>query len=248
MAVLAGVDRSLQVLDALGGSGPAGIALSELAASVELDKPVVFRILATLRARGFAVQDPHTSAYALGPGFLAVADRYLGQDHLRDVLHAAATEVGSAVNELVHVGVPEQLGVRLIDKVEPRHALRIWSQVGELSHFADSPLGHAMLAVSLRTRADVERVYGPTPRSIDEIWDLVQRTRRRGWAEVIDQEAGTASVAVAVVRGAREIAAVSTTGPLSRISETDFAAFAARSISEALDRHLPPGLSAARPS
>jgi DNA-binding IclR family transcriptional regulator len=59
------LDRALDILELLAGSSsPRGLA--DIAQQVRGPKATVHRLLATLRARGYATQDPRTGRYGAG--------------------------------------------------------------------------------------------------------------------------------------------------------------------------------------
>ena len=52
--LLTGLTRALTVLEELAAAGPQGLPIREISSKTALDKAVVHRILATLKAKGFA--------------------------------------------------------------------------------------------------------------------------------------------------------------------------------------------------
>src|SRR5699024_12695473 len=95
---LAGLDRALSVMEELARSGDTGIALGRLASDLQLDKAAIYRILTTLRARGFATQDEKSGSYRAGPALLTLADDYFRHDTLRSILHPGALHARPPVN------------------------------------------------------------------------------------------------------------------------------------------------------
>src|SRR5699024_2673449 len=93
--LLTGLTRALTVLEELAAAGPQGLPIREISPKTALDKAVVHRILATLKAQGDAEQNPISGDYFLGTSSLALADVYLKQDNLRGILHDAAVEVSA---------------------------------------------------------------------------------------------------------------------------------------------------------
>ena len=61
------LDRGLQLLSTLAET-PEGLSAPDLAEHNELNRATVYRLLSTLGARGYVVQDPESRRYSLGPG------------------------------------------------------------------------------------------------------------------------------------------------------------------------------------
>lgn len=89
--------NALDLLETFAG-GEVEQGVSAIAARLGLAKNNVFRILATLEARGYVEQDRRTERYRLAPGSLRLGLSMLGQVGLarqaRPVLDALATETG----------------------------------------------------------------------------------------------------------------------------------------------------------
>ena len=152
---LAGLDRALSVMEELARSGDTGIALGRLASDLQLDKAAIYRILTTLKARGFATQDEKSGSYRAGPALLTLADDYFSHDTLRSILHRVALQASSEVNELCHVGVPDGNHVRYVDKIEPELPIRVYSHVGIRNPSWTTALGRALLAVETTSEVDL---------------------------------------------------------------------------------------------
>ncbi len=75
--VLRVVDRSLRVLEALGGT-PDGLALSDIAAASGLPAPTARRLLLSLVSYDYVLQDEHSRRYRLGPAFSRLASQVNG--------------------------------------------------------------------------------------------------------------------------------------------------------------------------
>src|SRR6202046_2065544 len=83
---VASVDRALRILALIGGA-PTGLSLDELAASLDIPKSSLHRILAALKFRKFVAQPEVGGAYFLGTELLATAFRFHEMLDLRAVIH-----------------------------------------------------------------------------------------------------------------------------------------------------------------
>jgi len=219
---LGSVDKALTVLEALAGSGPAGVALGDLSRSLGLHKASLHRTLAALRYRGYAEQDATTGDYRLGPAATALATVYLGEENLPALLHPVLVAVCRATDELVHLGALAGTEIVYLDKVEPARAVRVWSAVGRRRPAATTALGRALLAHrplddgALAWYAAAAPDEQPvSPAALRATCDA---TRANGFAtETEENEPGISCVALPILRGGQSVAAVSVTAPAERL-------------------------------
>ncbi len=212
------LDRGLAILDLLSVVGR-DVRLSEIAASTDLPKSTVHRLLATLEARGYALRDAASGSYRLGP---KVSARFGTSREVHDILSDMAMRSGETVNLGVLVG-PE---VMYVDRADSPQALRWQMGVGSKVPAHCSGMGKAMLA-HLSDTALTRLLPDPLPahtartvRSLERLRSELAEVRERGYA--IDDEEfmdGVRCVAVPVsdVTG-RVVAAMSLAGPAFRLT------------------------------
>lgn len=243
-----GVDRALRLISLLGTRG-AGFTLDELSRASDIPKSSLHRLLAAMRARGYATQPEESSRYFLGPAALESAYTFHDSMDLRALVHPLVQRVRARFNETAHMGVLDGSEVVYLDKVEADHSLRLTSVIGGRNPAHATGVGMAMLARTLLTLADVDQWverYGPleprTIRTATSAAELAQRlevVRLKGYA-VDDEESelGVRCVAVPVLFGGPgPIAAVSFTAPKDRLnrSAVDPAGRELREMAAALD-------------
>ena len=216
------IDRALLVLEALAQAGAGGLALTELALRLGLNKTTVHRTLAALRHRGFVTAAP-SGVYELGPAATQLADVYYGDENLSVLLHPALVALCGATDELVHLGVLSGTQVVYLDKVEPERSMRVWSAVGRRTPAVTTALGRALLAFRGTDRAMLQAyVRAAGDRGVDEghVWAELQAARGRGWAaEQQENEVEISCVAVPLMRAGAAVAAVSVTAPADRMTQ-----------------------------
>jgi DNA-binding IclR family transcriptional regulator len=241
------VDRALVVLEALGGAGADGVALSDLARATGLHKASLHRILSALRFRGYATQDPRTGAYALGSAAARLGAAFDADGVLASTLHPALVALSAATQELVHLGVIAGSDVVYLDKVEPERAVRVVSAIGRRNPAATTALGRALLAARGASDAGLAGYVRSAevsrgPLDADRIAHVVAAARTTGWAvEREENEPGIACVATAVVRGEVPVAALSITAPAERMPVERVEALVAQ-VREVVPALLPDGL------
>lgn len=212
------VDRALRALSELAAAGARGRSLGELAAVLGLSKASTHRVLAALRHRGFADQDP-SGAYVLGAAAALLGERWFGEENLPALLHPALVALCSRVDELVHLGILSGTQVLYLDKVEPERSVRVWSAIGRRTPAVTTALGRAILAWRDTDRSALRAYLVDSGADADRVWSALEVARSRGWAsEEQENEAGISCVGVPLLRGGRAVAAVSITAPAERMT------------------------------
>jgi IclR family acetate operon transcriptional repressor len=223
------VERVFELLELITDAG-GEVTLSELSSSTSLPLPTIHRLLRTLVSLGYARQLPNRR-YALGPRLIRLgegANRQLGSvamPHLRQLVQQ--------LGETANMAILDADMVVYIAQVPSRHAMRMFTEVGRRAHTHDTGVGKAILA-----QLDNSAVQGiiaqagmptPTPTSIGTMETLLAELdliRERGYSiDEGEQEVGVRCFATAVP-GAPTPAAISVSGPASRVDE----GFAARAV------------------
>ena len=251
---LGSVDKALRALQVLGEAGAAGLALSQLARHLSLNKGSLHRTLSALRHRGFVDQD-NQGNYRLGTSILRLADSYLREESLRRIFHDGLGEVCARIQETCHLGVLIDDQIMYIDKVEPQRAIRIWSEIGWRNPAICTALGRAILSQKILDFESFSARFSlPAKRNLQSrttmrsIWQELLAARRRGFAiEEHENEPGVTCIGVAILRDTEAVAAFSITTPSDRMDEGRAAAVT-KILRECIAPHLPPGLSLQRPS
>jgi DNA-binding IclR family transcriptional regulator len=219
------LERALDLLEALAGAEDLGV--SEIAAQTGLVPSTAHRLLGTLVARGYASQNPTTGRYLLGYKLLeltsGVQDR-LGR--LRTAARPHLEAIQDETGETTNLVVLEGRDVVYIESVSGTRSVRLHTEVGRSIPAHTSGAGKALLAwrdpSDVATLLDGAPLAPSTPRTLttlDALQDDLAKIRRRGYAtDNEEHELGVACVATPVLdRGGRAVAAISVSGPISRI-------------------------------
>lgn len=142
------LDRGLQVLQLLGApGGQAGLTMSELADELGVGRAVVYRLVATLLGREFAVRGPD-GRVRLGPAvaWLAASVRPVVVEAARPVLRRLAEEHGATAHMAVVDGV-EGTDALAVLVVEPTWTdFHVGYRVGSRHPLTQGAAGRALLA------------------------------------------------------------------------------------------------------
>ncbi len=179
----------MRVLEALAKCGePRGV--TELARDLGTSKWVIFRHLQTLRGEGFAVQDPDTEKYELGPRLYALKDalhdRFPWSHKAREEMIRLRQEVGYTVS--VASPLEDLSGVTIIDVLGGTQDVLYTLKIGAIFQFHCSAHGKLVLAFGdpgLLERTIARGLSARTSKTIvspDALRREITRVRKRGWA------------------------------------------------------------------
>jgi IclR family transcriptional regulator, acetate operon repressor len=220
------LEKALDVLDTVGSSSQ-GLSQSEIAERLAIPRTTVYRLLATLVARGLLRRDAQRRVYCLGfKCFELARQAYVNPD----LVAAASTELRSLrdlTGETTYLATLDGHEVVALERFDGAHSERSASSLGERKPLHCTSQGKAILAalpLEQRERLIKELpLKAVTPGTITDRRRLaseIKLTAARGWS--IDEEeivpnvrcAGAAIVdAQGVVRGA-----ISVAGPAWRIT------------------------------
>ncbi|WP_285733299.1 IclR family transcriptional regulator [Nocardiopsis sp. ATB16-24] len=212
------VERAMRILVEL-AEGPATI--SELARRLDVHRATSLRLLRTLEEQRF-VRRTDDGGYQLGPRMATLAAAALEGLDIRGLASRHLRDLGASCGQTVHLGALEGDRVVYLDKVESRHAVRMYSHIGAVAPLHATGIGKAILAhMPAREREDLLGDlplprYTPNTRTERALLDEdLDRAAERGWAlDDFEHEEFIHCVA-APVRNApgRVVAAISISAP-----------------------------------
>jgi DNA-binding IclR family transcriptional regulator len=123
------VSHALDVLEQFNGSIEE-IGVTELSKRLKLHKNNVFRLLATLEARGYIQQNKATENYRLGLKCLQLGQTFIHQMGLLLQSRAVLEDLAKATKESAFVAVRKGVGIVPLDFVEAPRAVRVVSFLG----------------------------------------------------------------------------------------------------------------------
>jgi IclR family KDG regulon transcriptional repressor len=219
---IAAVGRALDLLEALSRIGPAPLAA--LASQARCTRTAGFRLLRTLEARGFAIQDEARGMWRLGARWGVLGRAAVEQGALEATAMPFLTALGKTSGENVYLRVRDGLESETVAIYQADPGLRLYSEVGKRQplHAGSSRLllAHAPEAVQTQVLAQRLPRFTPATRT-DAAWiaaDL-QRIRTRGYLLTTDEVvAGAATVAAPVrVASGQVVAVLSVSAPTMRM-------------------------------
>jgi DNA-binding IclR family transcriptional regulator len=205
--------------------------VSEIARILGLHKSTVHRLVSTLVAHEF-VRRLENGTYALSWKMIelgAVTRRHYG---LHEAIEALKTVV-ERTGETAHLAVLDRGDVLYLEKVESARALRMPSAVGRRAPPHCTALGKALLAgrsdpevrALLKLHMPLRRYTAATLTTIEAVIDSLDDVRINGYAVDDGQlEDGLTCIAAPITIEGITAAAVSVSGPTSRVHVEEAAA------------------------
>lgn len=235
--VIQSVSHSLDVLEQFNGNVDE-IGVTELSKRLKLHKNNVFRLLATLEARGYIEQNKVTENYRLGLKCLQLGQTFIHQMGLLLQSRAILQDLAKLTKESAYVAIRKGTAIIPLDFVEPVRAVRAVSFLGTVLPPHCTAAGKAHLVF--------EAEGGPS-QSLPERLDRFTNKTIIARSELQEQLKEIAAVGYAVERGefSEEVNAVAV--PIRDYTRTLVGTLAVvgpdhRLSDEAIKKHIAPAL------
>jgi IclR family transcriptional regulator, KDG regulon repressor len=199
--------------------------ISALARELGLTFSRVYRLVATLEAKGFIERDPATKLYGLGPRTLEVGMRYLNEHPLVARVRPHLEQLAAETLETTFLAIRDDDQAVYVDRVDSSQAVRFQTDVGARAPWHCVAAGMALVSAesdsvikSLLSRTRVACV-GATPTRA-ELEREIAEVRARGFSINFGQwHADVAAVASPLVdHTGRPVAALVIGAPLMRVT------------------------------
>jgi IclR family KDG regulon transcriptional repressor len=128
--IIQSVSHALDVLEQFSGE-PDELGVTELSKRLKLHKNNVFRLLATLEARGYIEQNKSTENYRLGVRCLRLGQRFVMQTGLLRQARPVMHQVAKACHETSFITVMRDGCAVALDAVEAEQPVRMVSRIGD---------------------------------------------------------------------------------------------------------------------
>lgn len=203
-----------------------GATVSELAEHCEMAKSTVSVHLATLRDEGYAVKESD-GTYALGLKYLRAGRHAKVHHKISTVVQPILDRLAAETGEIVWFMVEEHGRGVYLDRALGEDAVQPHGRIGKRVDLHDIAAGKAILASLSNERVrEIVKAHGLTRHTeatvadIDELFDVLEQIRERGYALNRDETFdGFRAVACAVVTDGTVHGAIVVSGPRSRMSE-----------------------------
>lgn len=169
--VIQSVSHALDVLEQFNGNVDE-IGVTELSKRLKLHKNNVFRLLATLEARGYIEQNKATENYRLGLKCLQLGQTFIHQMGLLLQSRAVLVELSKKTRESAYVAIRKGGAIIPLDFIEPARPVRVVSFLGTVLPTHCTAAGKAYLTFELESTAGrnvAEHLERYTDRTITDV-------------------------------------------------------------------------------
>ncbi|SCU87602.1 Transcriptional regulator IclR family [Cupriavidus necator] len=223
--IVPGLERGLRLLAEF-SSRERTLSAAELARRLKVPRSTVFRLLATLEMMGFVERTDGGREFRLGMAVLRLGFDYLASLELTELGRPLLDRLRDEIHYPCNLVVRDGRSIVYVAKSMASRPFASTVNVGTRLPAHATVLGRVLLEdlslAELRALYPEERleVYSEsTPRTVEELYDMVQRDRQRGY--VLHEgffEASISTIAAPVRdRSGKVVAALGATIPASRI-------------------------------
>lgn len=207
---------------------PDGLSIRGASRSLGYNPATVQKLINSLSAQGYVVQDELTERYHLGPGAVQLGLTALSRMDIRRLARPYIEALQSECGETAFLAIPRGNHVVYIDKVVSTQPIRMDAPLGIDRPFNCTAVGKVLMAdlpaKELERMASAGIFERRTERSICNVDTLsaeIERVRKQGWARDNEEYNPGVGCIAAPVRDheGQIIAAVTVSGPAERVEE-----------------------------
>ena len=219
--------KALRVLEAVAFASTS-VSTSDVAASVDIDKAAVYRMLITLVNAGYVVRDEKSKRYRLGYKVVSLSRNLLAENKISRLIRHTLEKISAATEETVHYSVLDGNETVLVQKVKGKQLIAVDFQIGDRARMHCTAIGKVMLAfqnsrfIESIIDAGLPKFASLTITHPDEIENELQKIRSAGYA-IDDHELSDdmRCIAVPIFEGGGSVqSGISISGPDSRFDMT----------------------------
>jgi len=216
--------KALRIIEEVGEHGR-GIALSEVAAAVELDRSTAYRLLSTLVDAGYLVRSDDTKRYRLSYKLISISRLLLANTGLDELIRNKLAELSRLTQEAANFSVLDgnEAVIRLRSKGS--HLLSVAFKVGDRSHLHCTSIGKVLLAqqgerfVESILSRPLPKVASNTITDPNKLRIELEKVRMQGYAFDVLEFADDMCCVAAPLFGAdgKLLGGINLSGPSSRL-------------------------------
>lgn len=232
-------DRAISILELL-VKHVGGLPMSEIADRLGIPRTATHRLLGELKDMGYVKQSASTTQYMLTVKLASLGLNYLASSGITDATQPLLDELAHETGELIRLAIIEGNQLVWVAKAQgAQSGLRYDPDAGSDVYIPATASGLAWMAAETEERAleliaaqGMEKAQGMgpnAPKTIRELLERVEETRKRGYGVVFDAyEPGTSAISAIIrhVDTGLPIGTVSVAGPSVRMSAEKIEAIA----------------------
>ena len=220
MSIIKSLSRGLTIIELLGKSDKS-LGVTEISKELGVDKSSATRLIQTLVEHEFAIKDPQSRRFLLGPKVHKLANHSTKNLPLKNLSMPLLQRLTEQTGENSHVAIFSQDMCLVIADIESTAQLRVVSGEGRLIANHCTAIGKCLIAFGDHPLPKVLNSH--TPRTItsrDQLKLHLEQVRNRGYAlDDEEHEYGVRCMAAPIYNeNGRAIASVGISGPTVRVT------------------------------
>lgn len=240
--LLSSVKNALLILKSFSMDEPEK-KISDLAASLGLNKSTVSRTMATLASEGFVYKDPETKKYRLGMTIITLGGIINNNMDVYRESQPILSKLVHEIDETAHISVLDHTDVIYIQKMECNHYVRALTHVGKRNPSYCTSSGKVLLAhadeslVEAVINSGLNKFTNTTITDPDKLREQLKKIREDGFAySLAEFNEGVHSVAAPIYDyTGKVIAALTVVGPMQRIQQSKIRPLAKKVIEASME-------------
>jgi DNA-binding IclR family transcriptional regulator len=222
------IEKALCLLELL-SDNKKEMGITEIGKELHMGISTIYRILTTLKCRGYIVQNQQTSKYMLGAKLFILGCKVQNTTNLIKLVTPFLQRLSQNIDETINFAILEDRETICLSKIESKEILKAGIEVGTKVAAHCTSLGKVLLAFLpeqefLMLYSDNnEKLPTFTPNSISSVEELkkcLKKIKKQGYA--IDEEEfkiGVNCLGVPIINNeGKAIASISISGPRSRFN------------------------------
>ena len=227
------LDKALVILKAV--SEGDGLSLTDLSTITTITSPTVYRALSTMQQHGIVHFDEAAQLWSIGSGAFRIGNSFLRKTNIIEQSRPVMQQLMRETKETANLGMLNDNDVIFLSQVETHEPIRAFHRPGSKGAVYASGIGKILFAYMdddaarrMLSRTQMEQFTDGTMTDIDALIAHKAEMRSAGYSyDNEERTLGMRCIAAPIFNAYGEaVAAISVSGPTSRITEDAVAALA----------------------
>jgi DNA-binding IclR family transcriptional regulator len=225
VATVQSLDRGLAIVQAIAGASQP-LSLGQVAELLGVDRSTAFRLLHTLKRRGFVAMPSGRKDYILGSAIWTLHNHYDWSKMLVKVASDQLKLLAAQTNETSHIAIREGNQALFMDCAAATHMVAVSSRIGELLPLYCTAHGKALLVDSseeylkvLFGNRPLKKFTAATLSTVPELVKDIANIKKRGYtvddAEFRDE---IRCIAAPIRLGTEVVGSIGISAPVQRVT------------------------------
>lgn len=222
------LDKALIVLKAV--SDGDGLSLTDLATITGITSPTVYRALSTMQQHGMVYFDEAAQLWSVGSGAFRIGNSFLRKANIIEQSRPVMQQLMRDTKETSNLGMVDESDVIFLSQVETHEPIRAFHSPGSKGAIYASGIGKILFAYMdddaarrMLARLQMQQFTEKTMIDIDALIAHKSEMQEAGYSyDNEERTLGMRCIAAPIFNSYGEaVAAISVSGPTSRITEND---------------------------